>query len=218
MRSTHVCQHKSQVNPKHGELTFAVASSEPLTSNGGPLRSGQQLLTKLSCSLIFFTWSRNSKASSTELNALLDNIKEVNYHSSFILALLRALHKTPVQPSGSLNATLCHLCSCSSCLSGMLAVTRRHALLRGCTDLLPCGNVPRAHGAVWGCTEDALAICGPLHLQHSILVPCMAQSALTAAILLASGLLREFHNVRKSAAVSAAPRSAVHSLATLSAP
>lgn len=34
-----------------------MASSEPLTSNGGPLRSGQQLFTKLSCSLIFFTCS-----------------------------------------------------------------------------------------------------------------------------------------------------------------
>ncbi len=40
-----------------GALTLAVASSEPLTSSGGPLRSGQQLLTKLSCSLIFFTCS-----------------------------------------------------------------------------------------------------------------------------------------------------------------
>ena len=36
---------------------MAVASSEPLTSSGGPLRSGQQLFTKLSCSLIFFTCS-----------------------------------------------------------------------------------------------------------------------------------------------------------------
>ena len=36
-------------------LTFAVASSEPLTSSGGPRFSGQQLFTKLSCSDIFFT-------------------------------------------------------------------------------------------------------------------------------------------------------------------
>lgn len=34
---------------------FAVASSEPLTSSGGPRFSGQQLFTKLSCSAIFFT-------------------------------------------------------------------------------------------------------------------------------------------------------------------
>ena len=55
-------KHPLIVASKHGELTFAVASSEPLTSNGGPLRSGQQLLTKLSCSLIFFTYARNSEA------------------------------------------------------------------------------------------------------------------------------------------------------------
>ena len=59
----------------------------------------------------------------------------------------------------------------------MLAVTRVRVQLRSRTDLLPCGGVPRAHRAVWGCAEDALAVCGPLHLQHSIFVPCMVQSA-----------------------------------------
>jgi len=39
----------------HASRTLAVASSEPLTSSGGPRFSGQQLLTKLSCSAIFFT-------------------------------------------------------------------------------------------------------------------------------------------------------------------
>lgn len=38
-------------------LALAVASSEPLTSSGGPRRRGQQELTKLSCSAIFFTCS-----------------------------------------------------------------------------------------------------------------------------------------------------------------
>ena len=38
-----------------GERALAVASSEPLTSSGGPRFSGQQLFTKLSCSAIFFT-------------------------------------------------------------------------------------------------------------------------------------------------------------------
>ena len=47
--------HPLRLAPEHDVLTFAVASSEPLTSSGGPRRSGQQLLTKLSCSLIFFT-------------------------------------------------------------------------------------------------------------------------------------------------------------------
>ena len=37
--------------------TFAVPSSDPLTRRGGPLLRGQQLLTKLSCSAIFFTCS-----------------------------------------------------------------------------------------------------------------------------------------------------------------
>lgn len=40
---------------QYTHLTFAVPSSEPLTSSGGPRRSGQQELTKLSCSAIFFT-------------------------------------------------------------------------------------------------------------------------------------------------------------------
>ncbi len=40
---------------EHAPHAFAVASSEPLTSSGGPRFSGQQLLTKLSCSAIFFT-------------------------------------------------------------------------------------------------------------------------------------------------------------------
>ena len=125
---------------------------------------------------------------------------------------------TSVPPSGiTLKATLCHVCSASSLLSGMFAVTRRHPLLYGCTDLLPCGDIPCAHGAVWGCAEDALAVCGPLYLQHSILVPCMAHSALTAATALASDLLRGFHNVRKSAAVTAFPRRAIYGLASLSA-
>ena len=35
-------------------LTFAEQSSEPLMTRGGPLRRGQQLLTKASCSAIFF--------------------------------------------------------------------------------------------------------------------------------------------------------------------
>ena len=34
-------------------LTFAEQSSEPLMTRGGPLRRGQQLLTKASCSAIF---------------------------------------------------------------------------------------------------------------------------------------------------------------------
>ena len=38
-------------------FTLAVPSSEPLTSSGGPLLSGQQVFTKLSCSAIFFTCS-----------------------------------------------------------------------------------------------------------------------------------------------------------------
>lgn len=37
--------------------TFALPSSDPLTSSGGPRRNGQQLLTKLSCSAIFLTCS-----------------------------------------------------------------------------------------------------------------------------------------------------------------
>jgi hypothetical protein len=37
--------------------TFEVPSSEPLTTSGGPLRKGQQELTKLSCSDIFLICS-----------------------------------------------------------------------------------------------------------------------------------------------------------------
>jgi hypothetical protein len=38
-----------------------LPSSDPLTSSGGPRRSGQQLFTKLSCSAIFFTCQRRNQ-------------------------------------------------------------------------------------------------------------------------------------------------------------
>ncbi len=47
--------HNNSPMREHAPHAFAVASSEPLTSSGGPRFSGQQLLTKLSCSAIFFT-------------------------------------------------------------------------------------------------------------------------------------------------------------------
>ena len=39
-----------------------MPASEPLTSSGGPRRSGQQLFTKLSCSAIFFICSKGVPA------------------------------------------------------------------------------------------------------------------------------------------------------------
>ncbi len=51
------CFAVASVPPVEGGRTFAVPSSEPLTSRGGPLLKGQHVLTKLSCSAIFFTCS-----------------------------------------------------------------------------------------------------------------------------------------------------------------
>lgn len=73
---THLFPTSTDPKNKSGLRTLAVPSSEPLTRSGGPRLSGQQLLTKLSCSAIFFTCSPvTASQARTLLSGLADTMR-----------------------------------------------------------------------------------------------------------------------------------------------
>ena len=128
--------------------TLAVASSEPLTSSGGPLRSGQQLLTKLSCSLIFFTCSPVAASHArTDLSGdALSTRSPSVVHCTSRTAFLCPAHHIEVLPRRVLSVRVSKYLIKVTCVRGL----------------------------VWRCAQHPLAVCRPLHLQDGDLVPCTA--------------------------------------------
>jgi hypothetical protein len=111
---------------RSGRHTLAVPSSEPLTRSGGPRLSGQQLLTKLSCSAIFFTCSPvTASQARTLLSGLADTMRspsDVQCSSSTAFLWPAALTRLAVKHCCQstlqtmifcLNSTLSLQCTCT---------------------------------------------------------------------------------------------------------